>query len=346
MRENRELNYFDVLRVICAFAVVLLHSNVGLWTFSYDSYWLEATAVQMTLFFAVPCFIMISGALLIDYPNRYTTKVFLKKRVKKTLIPYTAWCLIGIVYLIFRKALETNSLSIKTVISMIINNEVLPIYWFFPTILSVYILTPVLTYIPENKRKSCFEYIILSMLILNVAVPFFCGIFRLSPGQIQFPVTTICLFYISGYYVDKYLNPKMFMTLYFAGFIGFLVLLVGTITASYKAGNLDQTYMGYTNLPCYLYSVGIFCMFKQVSSVYTQHAYARRIFGRIVALFADETLGIYLVHWYVLDSIGIHFGLNYADFMYRIPVGIVVFFLSWLFVKVLRAIPIVKCIVP
>lgn len=335
--------YLNILRVVGAFAVVLLHSNEGLWVFSYDPYWLEATVVQMALFFAVPCFIMISGALLIDYSNRYTTKAFLKKRLKKTLIPYIAWCLIGIVYLSFRGALDANSLSIKTVISMIINNEVLPIYWFFPTLLSVYLLTPVLTYIPENKRRSCFQYIIFSMLILNIVVPFFCDVLGLSPSQIQSPISTICLYYITGYYVDKYLNPKMFKVLYFAGFLGFLVLLVGTITASYKGGSLDQTYMGYTNLPCYLYSVGIFCMFKQLSSC--THV-GQKTFGQIAALFVDETLGIYVVHWYVLDGLKNHFGLNYTDFMYRIPMGIVAFFFFWLFVKVLRVLPIVKSIVP
>ena len=39
-------------------------------------------------------------------------------------------------------------------------------------------------------------------------------------------------------------------------------------------------------------------------------------------------------------------GLNYTDFMYRIPMGIAAFFISWLIVKILRMIPIVKHIVP
>lgn len=52
------------------------------------------------------------------------------------------------------------------------------------------------------------------------------------------------------------------------------------------------------------------------------------------------------MHWYVLNEIKVHLGLMYADFVYRIPMGIVAFFISWLIVKVLRMIPIVKHIVP
>lgn len=64
--------YFNIFRVVCAFAVVLLHANEGTWFFSYDSYWIEATVVFTLFYFAAPCFIMISGALLIDYYKRNT----------------------------------------------------------------------------------------------------------------------------------------------------------------------------------------------------------------------------------------------------------------------------------
>ena len=63
-------------------------------------------------------------------------------------------------------------------------------------------------------------------------------------------------------------------------------------------------------------------------------------------LLVNETFGIYLVHWYVLNEIKVHLGLNYSDFMYRIPMGIAAFFISWLIVKILRMVPIVKHIVP
>jgi len=339
--------YLDVLRVVCAFAVVLLHSNEGIWMFSFESYWIEATVATMIFLFAVPCFVMASGALLIDYSDRYPTKTFIEKRIEKTVVPYIAWCLIGIAYLIYRKALSFEQLSIKTVVRMIVNNEVLPIYWFFISIFAIYLFTPILTFISKDKKKRVFEYIIVSMYVMNVALPFFWKIAGFGAFQIQTPITTLCLYYVTGYYIDKYpISPKIRNTIYLLSFASLLVLLFGTISDSYKAGVVVQTYMGYADLPCFLYSVGIFCAFKQLSEPRVHNERLEGILFRVVDFFVNETLGIYLVHWYVLNELKVRLGLIHSDFIYRIPVGIAVFFISWLITKLLRKIPVVKRIVP
>lgn len=285
---------------------------------------------------------MISGALLIDYSDHYSTKTFLKKRVRKTLIPYIAWCLIGIGYLIFYNVLSVDELSIKTVVRMILNDEVLDPYWFLPAILSAYLLTPLLSSVQEDKRKKTFECIIASMFVLNFAAPFFLSQLGLGGLEIQMPLTMACLYYITGYYIDKYLNPQKYKTVYLLALLGLLIMLIGTITASYRIGSLVKIFMGYQNFPCYLFSAGVFCAFKE----FANPAFSRGGLSRITALFVNETFGIYLIHWYVLNEIKIRFALNYADFMYRIPLGIVAFIISWLIVKVLRMIPVVKNIVP
>lgn len=339
--------YFNVLRVASALAVVLLHSNEGIWTFSHDAYWLEATITFFCLYWAVPCFIMMSGALLIDYSTRYSTKIFLRKRAIKTLIPYIAWCLIGIVYLVFYKVLSIDELSINAVIRMILNNEVLPVYWYLTELFTVYLATPLLTFIPNDKRKVLLEYIIVSMLALNVAIPFFVSSFGLGSVDVQMPLTTLCLFYVAGYYIDRYLPPERFKYIYLLSFGGFMIMLIGTIVASREAESLIQTYMGYTNFPCVIFSIGVFCAFKQIFDLHIRPGrQAYNLIIRVADHFVNETFGIYLVHWYVLNEIKVHLGVNYCDFVYRIPLGFAAFFISWLIVKALRMIPVVKHIVP
>lgn len=252
------------MRVASAFAVVLLHSNEGIWMFSYESYWWESTVVFLCLYWTVPCFIMMSGALLIDYPERYSTKTFIKKRVQKVLIPYIAWCLIGIVYLAFYNALTVTELNAKIVIQMIISNKVLTIYWYLTQMFTVYLITPVLAAIPEDKKRPTLEYIIASMLILSVTVPFITSFVGFGAVDVQMPLTTLCLYYVAGYYIDRYLSPEKIKMIYVLALGGFLLLLLGTITVSYKAGSLVQIFMGYINLPCVFFSLGVFCLFKQL----------------------------------------------------------------------------------
>ena len=341
----RQRDYLNVIRIAGAFAVTLIHSNNIIWEFSYEPYWLTSIVISMCLYWAVPCFIMTSGALLIDYSNRYSTKTFIRKRIKKILVPYVAWCLIGISYLVLYKALTVEELSIKTIIRMILNNEVLSVYWYLTVSFTIYLVTPILTVIPEDKKKKVFEYIIVSMLVFNIAAPFFTSLFGLGNADIQIPLTTMCLFYVTGYYIDRYLSPEKYKVIYALAFGSLLVMIIGTIRCSYRAGYLVQTYSAYTALPCVIFSVGVFCVFKELFGVRKESRTGQNRTGT-VSLFVNETFGVYLIHWYVLNTIRVYFGLNFSDFMYRIPVGIVTFFISWLIIKLLRKIPIVRHIVP
>lgn len=53
-----------------------------------SEYIMLVNVIESVMYFAVPCFFMISGANLMDYRKRYGTKTFLIKRTKKTIIPY------------------------------------------------------------------------------------------------------------------------------------------------------------------------------------------------------------------------------------------------------------------
>lgn len=53
---------------------------------------------------------------MIDYLNRYSTKKFIWKRIKRTMIPNVGWSLIVIVYLVNRQALTVESLSVKSIV--------------------------------------------------------------------------------------------------------------------------------------------------------------------------------------------------------------------------------------
>lgn len=77
-----------LMNVLSMLAVVYLHANNCFWTFSTERYWKSANIIEAGLYYAVPCFFMISGANLMDYRKRYDTKTFLVKRTKKTIIPY------------------------------------------------------------------------------------------------------------------------------------------------------------------------------------------------------------------------------------------------------------------
>ena len=144
MQEStRKSESIMLMNVISMLAVVYLHANDCFWTFSTDRYWKSANIIEAGLYFAVPCFFMITGANLLDYRQRYDTKTFLIKRAKKTVLPYIFWSFIGIGFNICMHNLQWNNVTIKYVITGLVNGgSIVTTYWFFMPLYAAYLAIP------------------------------------------------------------------------------------------------------------------------------------------------------------------------------------------------------------
>lgn len=77
---------YDLMNILSCIAVVALHVNCKVWAYSQNAYWYRSLLVTSLLYWAVPIFVMISGATLIDYRKRYDTVTFLKNGLPEP------WC--------------------------------------------------------------------------------------------------------------------------------------------------------------------------------------------------------------------------------------------------------------
>ena len=122
--------YISLLNVLSAFAVVVLHTNNCFWTFSTERYWMTANIIESVMYFAVPVFFMITGATLINYHERYSTKEYFRKRFRKAVFPFFIWSLIGIILATLRSGGSLSDLNIVSILNKIINTST-SVYWFF-----------------------------------------------------------------------------------------------------------------------------------------------------------------------------------------------------------------------
>lgn len=72
--------YYDILNILACIAVISLHHNGIVHTYSNTLRWKLALVVEVMAYWAVPVFLMLSGATLMDYRKHYDTKTFLKKK--------------------------------------------------------------------------------------------------------------------------------------------------------------------------------------------------------------------------------------------------------------------------
>lgn len=338
--QKRKKVYIQVLSVISSFAVVALHVNGCFWTFSYDRYWITANMIECFFYFAVPVFFMISGATLIDYPRKYSTKEFIKKRVRKTVIPFLIWSVIGMLWRSYKGSMdiweEVRSLRI---ISDVLNTSIINIYWFFIPLFAVYLSIPLLAAVSDEKKKKVYTYITAAAFLFNSFLPLAFSMAGLSYSSFLYiPVAMSYIPYVLlGYLLDRYLPSKRTrIVIYLLGLFGLAVHIAGTQILSYEQGEIVQLYKGYKNVPCFLYSTAVFVFFRNMD----EGSPAGRFLGVLTRPFASVTFGVYLIHWFMLQIVQESALSAYShSIIYRTAGTVVIFLLCAGIVKLIQLIP-------
>ncbi len=347
-QKHKRLEFISFARVVSALAVVYIHTNecyrhldvtTGLWK--------TANFMECLFYFGVPVFFMISGATLMDFYDRYDLKSYLGKRFRKTVIPYVFWSLAGILIQIgLIGNLKPASVNLKYIVEGLLRGKlVVSVYWFFIPLFAIYLTLPVFAAVPRKMRRTVFGFTAGTCFLFNMLLPF---LKKMLAIDINYSFTlglgTNCmLFAVMGYLLaHEELKTREKWALYIAGLAGFLMMLFGTEIYSAAAGELDDSWKGYTNLPGFLYGTAMFVVLRFSGEKLMKHP---RV-SRAVHFLEKYTFGIYLLHWFVLQIIVRTFSIQVSSLWHRlltpIPVTAVCIAAVWL----LRKIPVLRETVP
>lgn len=155
----REQNY-DCLRVISAFAVVLMHVN---WQFFKQSNGeihrvsaVVESIINIVTRFSVPCFFMMSGAFILNGYKKYDNALaFYNRAVKKKFLPFGCFL---IAYVVLDCIMDRN-INVSNIMDVLRGDKYN--LWFMYTLLFIYFLVPMLSIIKEHIsdkawiRASC-----------------------------------------------------------------------------------------------------------------------------------------------------------------------------------------------
>lgn len=338
--------YISLLNVLSAFAVVVLHTNNCFWTFSTERYWMTANIIESVMYFAVPVFFMITGATLINYHERYSTKEYFRKRFRKAVFPFFIWSLIGIILATLRSGGSLSDLNIVSILNKIINTST-SVYWFFVPLFCIYLAIPLFAAVPVAKRKTIFSYLAVVCFVMNSLLPF---LFQLLPYDITFNSNwnigvgrEYLLYVLVGYLLHNYeIKKPARYAIYALALTGLIIHMCGTYVTSMEAGFLIQQYKGYCNVPATLYSVGIFLLFRQIGPSLMK----LKAINWLTSFLQPYTFGIYLLHWHLLMYIVNALQLNIYSIVYRLGFPFVLIALCVMILFVLRKIPGVRRIAP
>lgn len=176
---SREKNY-DLLRIFSLFAVIIMHvSSSFLRNQLSDTKQLFSNYLIINFWnslsqISVPCFVMLSGAFLLDKDANMDYTTFYKKSIISIGIPVL---LFSFIYFLFEelsiigKSVANNEVGIKIFLIPIVNwIKGAPYYhlWYMYMILGVYILVPFIIMIKQKIGIENFKKASLILLVVSV----------------------------------------------------------------------------------------------------------------------------------------------------------------------------------
>ena len=341
MRQIRAgIFYIDFLRFLAAFAVIAIHV-LGPFRYLYgdigDSQWLAAAGINSLSRWAVPVFMMISGALLLSSEREFNCRHYLSKRLSKVVIPFLGWTLIYAFYAGFIDGGWSAAVTLK----MIENSVDQPTWyhlWFFYDFIPLYFVIPFL--IPVLKQATP-ELIKLFLIIWMV-------LFLMKWLKVESFLLHNTVLYtgylILGWYLFNRDNSKQLKYWLLAGMAMLLLNFFGTWHLAIEKGRYSSFFMGYKTLNT-VFIAGMIFVCAQV--------YADKISGKLrdlVTLISKYSLGIYLLHPLLLipvrDLENGFYRLFFSNWLAIPIITVVIMFIALLCTMLLVKIPLLRRLVP
>lgn len=289
------IQYYDNLRALAVFLVILTHSAMPALESSFG--------VSMVFFSLIASpsselFVSISSGLLA--PTKMPMFQFYRKRFSKLLFPFLFWSVFMVAYRYLIGQIDGETAVYKILLFPIEPTE--GAYWFVYAICGLYLINPVISPWLEVVKKREFHFI-LGLWLITLVLPY--------------------LNIITGEQIYDIQGDYYFILTYLGGFIGFM--LIGVYFKRYpiffkdkfKAFSIVLTLIALGTIPilgCYLFNKPALTPLSNnlsltsafyVSSIYIffKNFKFSMLLERCASIIAKHSFGIYLIHIFIVREV-------------------------------------------
>lgn len=346
---KKRVAYFDILNIAACLAVISLHHNGVVHSYSDSFTWKTALIVEVVAYWAVPVFLMLSGATLMNYREKYDTATFFRKRLTRAVIPFFAWSAIVLLWKLATGQFTFETGSPQEIINVMLNNKMENVYWYFPFLFSVYLIMPLLSWLTEEKHRPSLRYAVLAMFVLQSTMIPLTKLVGISwNSNFALPINSYLIFIFLGYLLSTAdLSPSARHKLYWAGLAGAVIRYGAIFLLSTRDGAKNTLFFNYGYFPSVMLAVAVFVWAKSVN--WERVLEKLRLTPQFVSKLSSYSLGIYLTHrmvmYYELQFLG-QFGITNSRVIWRTLFIPVTYLLSLALVAGLKKLPGLRRIVP
>lgn len=291
---------FDLLRVLSALSVVVLHVSAQYIMISeVDSLFFRLSNFLNSISrFGVPIFVMLSGVLFLSEDKELSIKKIWTKYILRTFMVYAVW---SFAYYVFQSLYMWkfdfwNHGIARTILGCVYASDH---FWFLFMIMGLYALVPVLRTWVHNATKKELDYFIGLFFVFQILrTTAALLIDKTLVQEILNMVKIIELsyylgYFILGYRILKYGLPKVCKTILYA-LVPVCVVAnyfisdwMSVKTGSYSAGIYDSF-----GVFTFFIVVAIFVFFTDTFANASWNAKVSNMLGNL----SKNTLGIYVMH--------------------------------------------------
>ncbi|MFV0392605.1 MAG: acyltransferase [Paludibacteraceae bacterium] len=346
MHENdNRIEWLDSVRAIAVIAVIVIHvsSPVVNVTFGKNmSYWWIGHIFDSAVRFAVPVFLMISGALLLS--KKYDLKEFYKKRVARIFLPLLFFM---IVYSIFRwvnTPFDSRPYGLIGIsgwtVNLFVTEGISKHLWFVCMILFLYIFTPLVgTFIRKLKPEMVIfllaAWVLLCFINNGFQVNMYSWVWVNLPKKIYIYFLYMGYMVLGYYFFNVFYVSKNIRTTALVLYLITVVVAVFMVYfASKSKSKLDTSFYSYLNLNTIIQASAVFIALKGTTI-------KNNLLKKVQQKISDYSFGIYLVHILVIGILynhGIYWTMAHP--LISMPILVILtLFSSMLIVYILRKLP-------
>jgi len=334
--------WIDKARISAAFAIVILHAAILVQSANLigSGNWWIGNIYHSLVRWAIPLFVMISGALLLDPDKSDSIKEFYKKRLARIFIPLLAWSVIYLCLDYVYAAAYGIQISKQQIFLNLLEGKPHFHLWFLFMIAGLYLFTPFFRLIIKNTSRKELQSLVLIMFLIS-AISFLYTEFL--PGTPPVFITKFIPFipyYFLGYLIrSNQYKPSKTLQL-------FIFFLSVSITA---AGYYFSAILRHSSKGIYFYGYFSFAVIIMAACIliWIKYYHIKVLNSPNIHQIANLTLGVYLIHPIFLKLINLKgWGISIMNPAFSIPLtAIVVFCLSFASSWLIRQIPVLKKII-
>lgn len=339
--------YFDLLNILAIIAVIAMHVNGIVHGDPKIRAWNTSLIVDCICYWAVPVFLMLSGATLINYRKKYDTKTFFKKRFLKVLIPFVFWAFFMVIWKIQTKQINYDQISnIKKFFNFFLTNKEEITYYFMFEILGIYLTMPFLSLVAKEENRKTLWLTILLIFIFNSLLAKVTPLIGITyNNSLTVQVGGYIIFVLLGYLLStQNLTKKQKIALYTFAIVGLLFRYIITFILSKQSGIVIKNTWGYDQWHSILLASSVFVFIKGLKL--NEKIKNNKSLVKILKDVSSCSFGVYLIHMIVMYYEISMLNINIISIQWRITGIFTTYLISLAIVYVLKKIPILKKIVP